>query len=164
MNALFFLFALQILTTSAQLPYSYSSDSVTCVPFGPCEPCPADALHQPFCQPFGNRRLAHCSSPSTPSNSSNIPPNDGSIDDDVILPPSEGKVEGKGKTPTWMTCGRVVEQERRDFFEFVMCNVILAGLAITLVITRSKALASNRTRRLAARIHVRRRSTSGWGT
>lgn len=49
--------------------------------------------HQPFCQPFGNRRLLHCR-------------------------PASG--EGKGVTPAWEACGKVIMKEQRDFYEFVV--------------------------------------------
>ena len=32
--------------------------------------------------------------------------------------------------PAWESCGRLVPKERADFFEFVLCNVIFAALAL----------------------------------
>ena len=50
---------------------------------------------QPFCQPFGNRRLLHCKSSKE----------------------SDGR---STEVPAWEACGKVVKQERQDFWEFVV--------------------------------------------
>ncbi|KAG8739077.1 hypothetical protein FRC10_006154 [Ceratobasidium sp. 414] len=83
-----------------------AKDEVVCRPFGMCEPCPAEALSQPFCQPYGNRRLIHC------IRKSDIPKDtQGGHLPDTAFP---------GETPAWEACGRVVLQERADFNEFVV--------------------------------------------
>ncbi|KAJ9107612.1 hypothetical protein QFC21_001071 [Naganishia friedmannii] len=33
---------------------------LVCRPFGECEPCPLEEIYQPYCHPYGNRRLVHC--------------------------------------------------------------------------------------------------------
>jgi hypothetical protein len=58
----------------------------------------------------------------------------------------------KGETPAWESCGRVVSIERQDFWEFFACNVVLAGVAIAVVLARSKRLELLQARQLAARI------------
>ncbi|KAI0031323.1 hypothetical protein K488DRAFT_52344, partial [Vararia minispora EC-137] len=104
-----------------------------CRPYGHCEPCPDDALQEPFCQPFGNRRLMHCFSSTDPeAKHTSDPP--------------------KGETPAWESCGRIVERERADFWEFVACNVFFAAVAIFIVVVRSKRLQTLHARQLAARI------------
>ncbi|EPQ53628.1 hypothetical protein GLOTRDRAFT_139794 [Gloeophyllum trabeum ATCC 11539] len=98
-----------------------SNSNVVCRPFGRCEPCPDDALHEPFCQPFGNRRLMHCQA-------------------------------SQGETPAWQSCGRIPEQERADFYEFVACNLAFALVALGLVVVRTRRMEAMLARRIAARI------------
>lgn len=66
--------------------------------------------------------------------------------------------------PAYESCGRIVEKERADFFEFVLTNVIFAALALTGVLIRSERMRAVRARRLAARIGVglRRASSGSW--
>ena len=67
--------------------------------------------------------------------------------------------------PAWESCGRLVPKERADFFEFVLCNVIFAALALAGVLVRSVRMRVARARRLAARIGVglvRRASGGTW--
>lgn len=115
--------------------------SVTCRPFGACEPCPVDALHEPFCHPFGNRQLMHCSNTTTPTTR---PP-----DEPHPIPPPPGAL---GETPAWQTCGRVPAQERADFYEFVACNLFFAAVAIGVSLFRSRRIEAHQARRLAVRI------------
>ncbi|KAH9991588.1 hypothetical protein BJV77DRAFT_1116499 [Russula vinacea] len=50
-----------------QLTHRFANDTESiCRLFGECEPCPREVLREPFCQPFGNRRLLHCFPPSPP--------------------------------------------------------------------------------------------------
>ncbi|KIM71352.1 hypothetical protein PILCRDRAFT_28765, partial [Piloderma croceum F 1598] len=104
-----------------------------CRPFGRCEPCPEDALHEPFCKPFGNRRLVH------------FPPQH--------PPPSHPNPNTlQGETPAWESCGRIPEKEREDFWEFVACNVLFAIIFLFILFARSKRLQALKGRQLAARI------------
>lgn len=65
--------------------------------------------------------------------------------------------------PAYESCGRIVEKERADFFEFVLTNVIFAALALTGVLIRSERMRAVRARRLAARIGVGlRRARGSW--
>jgi len=117
---------------------------MTCRPFGRCEPCPEDSLHEPFCQPFGNRRLMHCpvdddstTSASTPSSQQdNHSPHPGS----------------KGEMPAWQSCGRIVSKERSDYFEFILCNALFAAGALAMLFARSRRMEIMHARQLAARI------------
>lgn len=51
-------------------------------------------LKQPFCMPFGNRRLLHC-----------VP---------------RGAGADAHKIPAWEACGKVVKQEKHDFYSFIV--------------------------------------------
>lgn len=57
--------------------------------------------HYPYCLPYGNRRAVQC----TP------------IFSEASSPPSVGS-----SLPGWEACGKVVAQERADFFEFVVSS------------------------------------------
>ncbi|KIJ37304.1 hypothetical protein M422DRAFT_781854 [Sphaerobolus stellatus SS14] len=108
-------------------PVNGGNKGPICEPFGHCERCPENELDQPFCQPFGNRQLLHCQDPET-----------------------------GGETPTWGPCGRIVLKETGDFVEFLACNIGFAVVGLLAVIARSKQLAIQRSRNLAARIGVSR--------
>ncbi|KAK7683508.1 hypothetical protein QCA50_013342 [Cerrena zonata] len=123
-----------------------------CVPFGTCEPCPDDALHEPFCQPFGNRRLMHCYPASSTNTNSHENPS-GSAHD---------VSSHQGETPGWESCGRIVEKERADFYEFFLCNIVIAAIAVFVVFARSKRLQAMQARQLAARIGLTRGTPGGW--
>ncbi|KAG1729706.1 hypothetical protein EDB19DRAFT_1641730 [Suillus lakei] len=118
--------------------------SVTCRPFGACEPCPPGALHEPFCHPFGNRQLMHCSNTTTPPAR---PP-----DHSYPISPPPGAPGALGETPAWQPCGRVPAQERADFYEFVACNLFFAAIAIGVSLLRSRRIEAHQARRLAVRI------------
>ncbi|KAJ3523241.1 hypothetical protein NMY22_g11528 [Coprinellus aureogranulatus] len=127
-----------------------STSHLVCRPFGLCEPCPSEFLTEPYCQPFGNRRLMHCvngteTSPSPPDSHQRNPAQ--AADD---LPQSKQK----GETLAWESCGRIPQQERADFFEFVACNVAFVVIALAVVLWRSKVVQSRQARVLAARIGV----------
>ncbi|KIJ95359.1 hypothetical protein K443DRAFT_108881 [Laccaria amethystina LaAM-08-1] len=118
-----------------------TQQQLLCLPFGACEPCPEESLQQPFCQPFGNRRLMHCVNITSPSN----PPS----------PPSEhspSQPHPEGETLAWESCGRIISQERADFFEFIACNVFFAIVALFVLFVRSRRLQAIQARQLAARI------------
>jgi hypothetical protein len=70
---------------------------------------------QPFCQPFGNRRLLHCK-------------------------PSSSGTESTGEVPAWEACGKVVKQERQDFYEFVVCPICLHSILHFLTFFRQMTL------------------------
>ncbi|KAF8970148.1 hypothetical protein BDZ97DRAFT_1652691 [Flammula alnicola] len=120
-----------------------------CTPFGACEPCPPEAMSEPFCQPFGNRRLMHCinstfipaSPPHRPPMKSDNPPTNHL----TTLHP-------EGEIPAWESCGRIVSKERADFYEFVACNVVFAIIALGVLFFRSRRMQMNQARQLAARI------------
>ncbi|KDQ60131.1 hypothetical protein JAAARDRAFT_125636, partial [Jaapia argillacea MUCL 33604] len=133
---------------------SHNTTEMICRPFGRCQPCPEDALHQPFCQPFGNRRLMHCFNaslshpPPPPSHVTppiHHPPNLDDDDDDYPAHP-------EGEIPAWQSCGRIVEQERADFWEFIACNIAFAAVSLFVLLARSRRLQAQQARQLAARI------------
>ncbi|KAI0634795.1 hypothetical protein C8Q77DRAFT_1104102 [Trametes polyzona] len=144
-----------------QAVYGQTSDNHTdlvCTPFGTCEPCPEDALHEPFCQPFGNRRLMHCvPASSAPSPSKPRPP---SVNPGP--PPSSSPDSPQGETLGWESCGRIVQKERGDFYEFFACNLFIGIVAVTVVLARSKRLQALQARQLAARIGLVRGTPGGW--
>ncbi|KAF8510384.1 hypothetical protein JB92DRAFT_2728158 [Gautieria morchelliformis] len=102
---------------------------VICEPFGSCGRCPDAEMQQPFCQPFGNRRLLHCRNPDT---------------------------DLRGEIPAWISCGRIIAQEKADFFEFMACNMAFAVVGLLVLFWRSRQMAYKRSRTLAARIGVTR--------
>ncbi|KAG6836736.1 hypothetical protein H0H93_004142 [Arthromyces matolae] len=100
-----------------------------------------------------------CSPPShgPPSGTPKLP---GNLDLDINL--DEFKAQHpEGETPAWGACGRIVSQERADFFEFVACNIIFAAIALVVLFARSKRLQLLQARQLAARIGVIRNSGAG---
>lgn len=146
---------------------------LVCRPFGTCEPCPDDALNEPFCQPFGNRRLMHCSA-RTSSPAYHPPPGPAPFrgdehDFDRGPPPFAGADSDTGQSkpdsgeiPAWEACGRIVEKERGDFYEFLACNVVIAVIALVVLFMRSKRLQAMHARQLAARIGLVRGAPGGW--
>ncbi|KZT10237.1 uncharacterized protein LAESUDRAFT_645045, partial [Laetiporus sulphureus 93-53] len=144
---------------------------LVCRPFGTCEPCPADALNEPFCQPFGNRRLMHCAPASAPSPS---PPTPDAPNPDPDTPPPPPHEPGTahrpapdsearpGEIPAWESCGRIVQKERADFYEFFACNFAIALVALVVLFARSKRLQAMHARQLAARIGLVRGIPGGW--
>ena len=155
-----FRFALLRVTYAAQ----NNETKMTCRPFGLCEPCPEDSvcalptrssfnprltdwpqLHEPFCQPFGNRRLVHCTPDDDSTTSSSTMPSQ-QIDDH----PPHSRI--KGEIPAWQSCGRIVSKERSDYFEFILCNALFAAGALMIVFARSRRMEVMHARQLAARI------------
>ncbi|TDL19579.1 hypothetical protein BD410DRAFT_791964 [Rickenella mellea] len=57
-----------------------------------------------------------------------------------------------GSSLAWESCGRIVAKERADFWEFVLSNVLFAGIALAVFFVRSKRMAAMQARNLAARI------------
>ncbi|KAI0305249.1 hypothetical protein B0F90DRAFT_1177174 [Multifurca ochricompacta] len=148
-----------------------------CRPFGECEPCPHEVLREPFCQPFGNRRLLHCLPPpplppgpdsAHPDTSSNHNPDNLARPAVVNYPLGSHALDSdsqhrhedaellQGETIAWESCGRIVVQERADFWEFVACNLIFICIALVLVFVRSKRMNAAHARQLAARIGLSR--------
>lgn len=140
----------------AQNPQSDGSPDtdVICHPFSPCEPCPNDVMEEPYCQPFGNRRLLHCVPRLGHHNSS-------SSDSQSSARPGQNPDK---PLPAYESCGRITAVERADFFEFVLTNVIFAALALAGVLLRGERMRAVQARRLAARIGVglRRASSGNW--
>ena len=143
----------------------HDETKMTCIPFGRCEPCPEDSvstynfkpsdshlanypqLHEPFCQPFGNRRLMHCTlddDSKTPSSALSPPQQDNHTPHPA----------GKGEIPAWQSCGRIVSKERSDYFEFILCNALFAAGSLAILFTRSRRMEIMHARQLAARIGI----------
>ncbi|KIY64967.1 hypothetical protein CYLTODRAFT_424734 [Cylindrobasidium torrendii FP15055 ss-10] len=114
------------------------ASEMTCTPFGTCEPCPEAARNQPFCQPFGNRQLMHCSLPPSPSQDSH-----------TSQPRQSTAV---GEHLAWRACGRVIALESRDFGEFFACLVVFALVSTSLVVWRERRVSIGRQMALRARI------------
>jgi hypothetical protein len=72
------------------------------------------------------------------------------------LPKEAPPASRQGATPAWESCGRIVSQERADFWEFVACNLVFALFALCLVFARSKRIQLLQARQLAARIGLTR--------
>ncbi|KAJ6572046.1 hypothetical protein B0H19DRAFT_675991 [Mycena capillaripes] len=148
---------------AAQTIHNEVPTDLTCTPAGECTPCPADTLQEPFCQPFGSRRLMHCvndtdtTAPASQAHSGRPP----LLDDRAFVSPIPRAAEQQphshsGETLAWAACGRIVAQERADFFEFIACNVLFAVVALLGVFSRSRRLRALQARQLAARIGVGR--------
>ncbi|KAG6866943.1 hypothetical protein C0991_003859 [Blastosporella zonata] len=98
----------------------------------------------------------------TLKHSHDAPPHPGNIDSDLEIDVATFKAEHpEGETPAWESCGRIVSQERADFFEFVACNIVFASIALVVLFARSKRLRALQARQLAARIGVIRGTSAG---
>ena len=107
-------------------------------------------MNEPFCQPFGNRRLMHCVDSITiasPSPEQTQPPSQSNGPTDHSDEPRP-----EGETPAWESCGRIPARERADFYEFVACNVVFASISLCILFLRSRRLQLMQARQLAARI------------
>ncbi|KJA18751.1 hypothetical protein HYPSUDRAFT_916440 [Hypholoma sublateritium FD-334 SS-4] len=100
-------------------------------------------MNEPFCRPFGNRRLMHCI--NTTFTPAHPPDGDSATGKLTTLHPDR-------ETPAWESCGRIVGKERADFYEFVACNVVFALIALGVLFFRSRRMQLNQARQLAARI------------
>ncbi|KAH7092885.1 hypothetical protein BKA62DRAFT_64255 [Auriculariales sp. MPI-PUGE-AT-0066] len=131
-----------------ELPRASQGPEFNCIQFGVCEKCPPAALHEPYCQPYGSRRLLHCTPRDEPPN------ND---DHGHIQAPGAagGHKDNDGHTPAWESCGRTHAKEREEYWQFVLCNLFFTLLGLVLLFSRSQVVASMQARRLAARIGVR---------
>ncbi|KAF9559453.1 hypothetical protein CPC08DRAFT_666468 [Agrocybe pediades] len=119
-----------------------NAHNLLCTPFGACEPCGPEDMNEPFCQPFGNRRLMHCVNSTTP---------------DAAVPPETKTGNHSNTIPeliAWESCGRIPAKERADFYEFIACNVVFAIVALTVLFFRERRLRLGRARQLAARIGI----------
>ena len=61
----------------------------------------------------------------------------------------------------WESCGRIVEKERADFYEFVAVNAVFAAIALFVVFFRSRRLQMMHARQLAVRIGLIRGDGNG---
>jgi len=163
MQLLLWVLSLLFMTSFAAQPiHNQLPTDLICTPAGECEPCPADSLQEPFCQPFGSRRLMHCANGTTPSShpssahTDRPPLLDDRGADFSISRAAEQPHTHAGETLAWAACGRIVTKERADFFEFVACNLLFAAVASFGVFTRSRRLRALQARQLAARIGLGR--------
>ncbi|KAJ7033151.1 hypothetical protein C8F04DRAFT_1261242 [Mycena alexandri] len=159
--SLLFMTCLAAQTIHNQLP-----TDLVCTPAGDCVPCPADSLQEPFCQPFGSRRLMHCvnangttplppSSPPPPAHTGHapvLPLDDRALKLPSLSPRADPAHTHAGETLAWAACGRILAQERADFFEWVACNLLFAAVALFGVYTRARRQRVLQARQLAARI------------
>src|SRR5882757_11260074 len=103
-------------------------------------------MNEPFCQPFGNRRLMHCinTTPiSQPSSDQTQPPSqlNGPADHPNAPHPA-------GEILAWESCGRIPASERADFYEFIACNMVFALISLCVVFLRSRRLQLMQARQL----------------
>lgn len=74
-------------------------------------------LSEPFCQPYGNRRLLHCVPSSLPhhppSKSSSSSHNSGGGS-------SSSSEQHSQEIPAWEACGKSPSKELKDYWEFVV--------------------------------------------
>ena len=110
-------------------------------------------MNEPFCQPFGNRRLMHCINSTSITPEQTQPPN-GPIDHPDAPHP-------EGEILAWESCGRIPARERADFYEFVACNVVFALISLCILFLRSRRLQLMQARQLAARIGLIRDDGGG---
>ena len=97
----------------------------------------------------------HCvPAPSSPPNPGNSRPGH--------TVPGTGFEGHLGEIPAWESCGRIVEKERGDFYEFIACNFFIAVISVIVVFVRSKRLKAMQARQLAARIGLVRATPGGW--
>ena len=113
-------------------------------------------LNQPFCRPFGNRRLVHCVN-ATESHTTSAPPSHSTTVHtnfhEAHPPPEHDSPEHPSKEIlAWESCGRIVPKERADFYEFMACNLVFAVLSLGVLFFRSRRLQVMQARQLAARI------------
>ncbi|OCF32580.1 hypothetical protein I316_05760 [Kwoniella heveanensis BCC8398] len=59
-----------------------------------------------------------------------------------------------GEVPAWESCGKVIKNERQNFWEFVTANLLFLIVALTVLWARTSALATEQYRQLAARIGI----------
>ncbi|KAG8853780.1 hypothetical protein FRB96_008035 [Tulasnella sp. 330] len=90
-----------------------SASSVICRAEGLCERCPESSIHEPFCQPYGNRRLIKCL-PNTEENARLMRQHAHDDGDE------EQTTYNLGETPAWEACGKVIVLERADYWEFLV--------------------------------------------
>ncbi|KAF9527485.1 hypothetical protein CPB83DRAFT_398313 [Crepidotus variabilis] len=135
-----------------------TSNDLLCTPFGGCEPCPPDAINLPFCRPFGNRRLMHCV--NVTDSASQSPSDPKSDPHDSHKPPHSPSHDSTnhpaGEVLAWESCGRIVEKESADFYEFIAVNVVFAIIALGVLFFRSRRMELMQARQLAARIGLLR--------
>jgi len=100
-------------------------------------------MNEPFCQPFGNRRLLHCVNSTTTATNPTVQDTK-----------SGGQPNTIPELLAWESCGRIPAKERADFYEFIACNVVFAIVALTVLFFRERRLRLGRARQLAARIGI----------
>ena len=65
---------------------------------------------------------------------------------------SDSETHPQGEILAWEACGRIVSQERADFYEFIACIVFLAIVSLAILFARSRRLELIHARQVAARI------------
>ncbi|KAF9511087.1 hypothetical protein BS47DRAFT_1200822 [Hydnum rufescens UP504] len=149
-NLLCLVLFMPIFKSVAQLNQPSPPDAalVICRPFGACERCPTDAREDASCEPTGNRRLLRCHPRS-------------SLDSlGKSQPPHE---DTPAETSSWEPCGKIIATERADYWEFVTCNIIFAGVGLLVVFSRTRRIAAIQYKNLVARIGLARGAAGvGW--
>ena len=118
-------------------------------------------MDEPFCQPFGNRRLMHCLNSTTIKPSSPEQTQPASQSNGPAEHPNAPHPEGE--ILAWESCGRIPSRERADFYEFIACNVVFAFISLCVLFLRSRRLQLMQARQLAARIGLIRADAGDGG-
>ncbi|KAG0152567.1 hypothetical protein CROQUDRAFT_85688 [Cronartium quercuum f. sp. fusiforme G11] len=156
-------------STTNEPPNEYA-----CRPIGKCEPCPIEELSNSICQIYQNRRLVHClylgsSSPaliaSVLIDKTNYPAGLMMTNNDHYHHLDQTDIQkvdskmakvgsgiGSAEFPTWEACERVISKERADYYEFIVCNIILTLISLLIFIFRTKLLINRQYGKLAQRI------------
>ncbi|MBW0522729.1 hypothetical protein O181_062444 [Austropuccinia psidii MF-1] len=128
---------------------SLSTTNYLCRPIGPCLPCTSQELTSPVCEVYHNKRLVNCLDQS----SSTILQRS----EDIIKASDQNKLDNglsKVEFQTWEACERVISQERKDYFEFIICNAFIATVSLVTYGFRTKYLVVKQYSNLAARIGI----------
>ncbi|AXA50900.1 uncharacterized protein MRET_2867 [Malassezia restricta] len=78
-----------------------------CMPVGECQPCPEDHLAYPYCRPYNNRQPVECLQTITGA-----------------------------QVPGWSACGKFIHAEVYKYTQYVLINVLIMVLALSVYIWR----------------------------
>lgn len=53
---------------------------------------------------------------------------------------------------SWEPCARAVDVERKDFWEFILCNLAFATVALFIVVVRGRIIAARHYNQIAAKV------------
>ncbi|CAH7685439.1 expressed protein [Phakopsora pachyrhizi] len=147
-----------------------TSNDYACRPIGPCKPCPIEERSTSPCEIYHNRKRIECFYLGSKARGFKRGTNDNLVDlssAKTTVSESQPKkgynnlrldnvpyLEIGSDFSTWEACERVVSKERKDFFEFVTCNVIIAVVSLLVYGFRTKQLVIKQYTKLASRIGI----------